>query len=55
MTPDLMEEGARRREAYAQMTAVEHFTPHTRTDITSWRGPATDAPVISREQSPAAR
>jgi hypothetical protein len=43
------------REAYAQMTTVEHFTPHTRTDITSWRGPATDAPVTSREQSPAAR
>ena len=26
-----------RQEAYRQINSVEHFTPHTRTDIQDWR------------------
>jgi hypothetical protein len=34
---DLEQLGPPGREAYEQMTGVENFTPHSRTDITEWR------------------
>jgi hypothetical protein len=37
---DLEYVGPAAYEAYAQMTTVDSFTPHSRTDITEWRSPA---------------
>jgi hypothetical protein len=34
---DLKQLGPAGRDAYQQMAALEHFTPHSRTDITEWR------------------
>ncbi|HXG11429.1 MAG TPA: tubulin-like doman-containing protein [Gemmataceae bacterium] len=44
---DLEQFGPVGREAYRQMTSVEHFTPHTRIDIVRWNAPGTDRPAPS--------
>jgi hypothetical protein len=48
---DLEQFGPVGREAYLQMTSVEHFTPHTRIDISRWHAPG----AVGREQHPSNR
>jgi hypothetical protein len=52
---DLEQFGPAAREAYRQMSSVEHFTPHSRIDISRWYTSSTDRPVPVREQGSAAR
>jgi hypothetical protein len=49
---DLEQLGPLGYEAYRQMTGVQHFTPHCRTDITEWRAANTRASFDPDEETP---